>query len=123
MPMATQNQSLSTIYNTLCNQQDALSAEIQQTTNPQLAATIATEIQEIAHRIILVQNLLFAADSAQLTDMAANVQTASNNVTQAIMLIGQAAGFLNSVSSYLADVDQAIDLAKTLAAAAAKVTV
>jgi hypothetical protein len=121
--MATQNQSLSTIYNTLCNQQDVLSAEIQQTTDPQLAATISTEIQEIAHRIILVQNLLFAADSAQLAGMTANVQTASNNVTQAITQIGQVAGFLNSVSSYLADVDQAIDLAKTLAAAAAKVTV
>jgi len=121
--MATQNQSLVTIYNSLCDQQDALSAEIQQTTNQQLATTISTEIQEIAHRIILVQNLMFAADSTELAGMAANVQAASKNLTQAITQIGQAAGFLNSVSTYLGDVDQAIDLAKTLAAAAAKVTV
>jgi len=123
MATQTQNQSLISIYNSLCNQQDDLSAKIQQITDPQLAATVSTEIQEIAHRIILVQNLLFAADSNQLANMATNVQSASNNLTQAITQIGQAAGFLSAVSNYLADVDQAIDLAKTLAAAAAKVAV
>lgn len=121
--MATQNQSLITIYNSLCDQQDALSTAIQQTTNQQQAIAISTEIQEIAHRIILVQNLMFAADSTELASMAVSVQAASKNLTQAITQIGQAAGFLSSVSNYLNDVDQAIDLAKTLAAAAAKVTV
>jgi hypothetical protein len=121
--MATQNPDLLTIYNSLCTQQAALYAEIQQTTDQPLATTISTEIQEIGHRIILVQNLIFTADSTQLTIMVATVQTASKNLAQAIAQIGQAAGFLNSVSTYLADVDQAIDLAKTLAAAAAKVTV
>jgi len=119
--MGSQNPALVTIYNTLCDQQDALSAAIQQTTNPKLAATISAEIQEIAHRIILVQNLMFLANSAQLTGMVNNIQTTSNNLTTAIGQIGQVAGFLNSVSAYLADVDQAIDLAKTLAAAAAKI--
>ncbi len=118
--MATQNQDLVTIYNTLCSQQDALSDEIQETTNPPTAATISTEIQEIVHRIILVQNLLFTENSAQLAVMAAGVQKSSNALTQAIAQIQQVTAFLNSVSSYLAAVDQAIDLAKTLAAAAAK---
>ena len=115
--VATQNQSLLTIYNSLCAQQDALSAIIQQTTDPQLAGTISTEIQEIAHRIILVQNLLFTADSTKLSGLVAGVQTASENLTQAIAQIGQVTAFLNAVSGYLADVDQAIDLAKTVAAA------
>jgi len=119
--MATQNPALVTIYNSLCEQQNALSAAIQQTTNPNLAATISTETQEIAHRIILVQNLMFLANSDQLSDMVNNIQTASKNLTTAIGQIGQVAGFLNSVSAYLTVVDQAIDLAKNLAAAAAKV--
>ena len=118
--MATQNQSLLTIYNTLCSQQDALSARIQVTTDPNLATTISTEIQEIAHRIILVQNLIFTADSTQLAGLVANIQTASNDLTQAIGQIQQVTEFLNSVSNYLTDVDQAIDLVKTLATAGAK---
>jgi hypothetical protein len=120
--MATQNPDLLTIYNSLCSQQAALFAEIQQTTDQKLATTISTEIQEIAHRIILVQNLIFRADSIQLSGMVAGVQTASTNLTQAITQIQQVTGFLNAVSSYLADVDQAIDLAKTLASAAARTT-
>jgi hypothetical protein len=118
--MATQNQSLLTIYNSLCAQQDALSNEIQQTTDEDMAGTISTEIHEIAHRLILVQNLMFAADSAQLAALVTNVQADSKSLTQAIGQIGQTTVFLNSVSAYLADVDQAIDLAKTLATAAAK---
>jgi hypothetical protein len=95
-----------------------LSAAIQTTTDPKLAGTIATEIQEIAHRIVLVQNLLFGAESPELTAAVRGVNAASENLTMAIARRQQVTGFLNSVSAYLTCVDSAIDLAKTLAAAA-----
>jgi hypothetical protein len=117
--MPALNPDLVAIYNALCSQQDALSAQIQQTTDPAMADTISTEIQEIAHRILLAQNLLFKADDPRLTTLAASVASSSQKLTTAIGQITQVTNFLNSVSSFLAVVDQAIDLAKTLAAAAA----
>ena len=116
--MPDQNPNIVAIYNSLCAQQDALSAVIQATTDPKLAATISTEIQEVAHRIILTQNLLFLADAPQLAAAVNSVKTASQNLTTAIGQIQQVTNFLNSVSTYLGYVDKAIDLAKTLAAAA-----
>ena len=119
--MATQpkqNTDILAMYNCLCDQQDALSAQIQQTTDPKMATTISTEIQEIAHRIILTQNLLFLADSPKLAQPIAQVTTASQDLTTALGQITKVIDVMNAVSTYLADVDQAIDLAKTLAAAA-----
>jgi hypothetical protein len=113
--MANQNQSIVAIYNSLCDQQDALSTAIQATTDPKFAATIATEIAEIAHRIVLTQNLLFKQDSPQLTAGLDEIKTASQNLTAAIGAIQDTTGFVTSVSSYLTYVDKAIDLAKTLA--------
>ena len=115
--MPNQNPDILAIYNSLCAQQDALSAAIQVTTDPKVAATISTEIQEVAHRIILTQNLLFLEDAPALSAIVANVNTASQKLTTAIGQIQQVTAFINSVSTYLSYVDQAIDLAKTLAAA------
>lgn len=117
--MPAQNPDIVALYKSLCAQQDALSAAIQNTTDPKVASTIATEITEVAHRIVLAQNLLFQADNAKLTSTVNAVKNASKDLTAAIGQIQNVTGFLNSVSAYLATVDQAIDLAKTLAAAAA----
>jgi hypothetical protein len=116
--MPTQNPDILAVYNSLCAQQDALSLAVQQTTDPKLAAVISTEIQEVAHRIILTQNLLFLADAPKLSPLVKNIGAASQQLTTAISQIQQVTQFLNGVSSYLSLVDQAIDLAKTLAAAA-----
>ena len=115
--MPNQNQDIVAIYNSLCDQQDALSAAIQATTDPNLANVISTEITEVAHRIILTQNLLFKADSAKLTAAVNGVSQASDKLTTAIAGINKATALIKAVSTYLTLVDQAIDLAKTLAAA------
>ena len=115
--MANQNQTIVDIYNSLCDQQDALSAKIQTITDPKVAAIISTQITEIAHRIMLTQNLLFAADNQQITDAANNIANSSKTLTTAIGQIQQVTGFLNAVSGYLTDVDQVIDLATKLVAA------
>lgn len=116
--MANQNPDVVALYKSLCAQQDALSTAIQNTTDPKLAATIATEIQEVAHRILLAQNLLFVTGSVALTSLVSGVKGASDQLTVATSQIQKTAGFLSSMSSYLTTVDQAIDLAKSLAVAA-----
>jgi hypothetical protein len=115
--MATQNQTLITLYKLLCSQQDAISTAIQKATDPNVADTLSTENYEIMHRIVLVQNLLFQADSPQLQ---ANVKAVTNSAAQlqnAIANINSVSGIVNDVSNYLGLVDEAIDLAKTVAAA------
>jgi hypothetical protein len=115
----TQNSDLVGIYQTLCDQQDDLSAEIQKPATTQAQAqAISTEIQEIAHRIILVQNLLFTEDSGKLSALVPVITAASTDLTTAIGQIQNVNNFLATVSSFLSDVDDAIDLAKTIAAAA-----
>jgi hypothetical protein len=116
--MPNQNDDIVAIYNSLCDQQDALSEVIQITTDPDLANAISTEITEITHRIILAQNLLFKPDSSKLAAAVAGIKQASDNLTTAIQDIQNATAFIKSVSSYLALIDKAIDLAKTLAAVA-----
>jgi len=116
--MPAQNLDIIAIYNSLCDQQDALSDAIQKVTDPKVAAAISTEIQEISHRIILTQNLLFLADAPELSAAMKGVGTASSKLTTAIDDFQQPAQFINAVSAYLSCVDKALDLAKTLAAAA-----
>jgi hypothetical protein len=69
------------------------------------------------HRIVLTQNLLFQSDSSELQANVKAVQTAAGQLQNTIANIQEAADVVNGVTQYLTLVDQAIDLAKTLAAA------
>jgi hypothetical protein len=113
------NQTLVSLYQSLCAQQDVISAKISKTTDPGIADALSTENYEIMHRIVLTQNLLFQSDSADLktavkaaTDAAGQLQAAINNIQSVTNVV-------NGVSQYLSLVDVAIDLAKTLAPLAA----
>jgi hypothetical protein len=115
--MPNQNPSLSALYQSLCSQQDLLSAAIQKTTDQKTADALSTENYEIMHRIVLTQNLLFAADSPALQADLQNIQTAAGQLKNTLANFQQAADVVNGVTQYLVLVDQALDLAKTLAAA------
>jgi hypothetical protein len=114
--MATQNPTLVALYKSLCSQQDSLSAAIQKTTDSNVADALSTENCEIMHRIVLTQNLLFQSDSAELQADVKAVQTAAGQLQNTITNIQKASDVVNGVTQYLALVDEAIDLAKTLAA-------
>lgn len=113
--MPEQNPDIASLYQSLCDHQDALYAQIQATTDQSQAAAIATEIQEVAHRIALTQNLLFLADAPKVKAAVAGVETAAKDLDQAIGQIGKTADFLTSMTAYLKCVDEAIDLAKAVA--------
>jgi hypothetical protein len=117
--MADQNPTLVTLYQSLCAQQDAISKAIQDATDPTLATTLSTENFEIMHRIVLVQNLLFQSDSAELRKGVKAVTKAAGQLQEALEDISSASDIVNNVSQFLGLVDEAIDLAKTLAPLAA----
>ena len=115
--MATQNQSIVTLYKSLCAQQDSVSAKIQTTTDPKILDALSGENHEIMHRLVMAQNLLFQADSAQLKDNVKDVVTAAGQLQAGLAQIQSVTDVVNCVTQYLTAVDEAIDLAKTLVAA------
>jgi hypothetical protein len=109
------NPTLKQIHDMLLAQHIALAQALDDATDPGQAKAILMEMQEVLHRINLVQNLLFADASKQLDAMLPGIKQANDALTASIQNIGDAATFLTSTSNFLKGVDQAIDIAKTLA--------
>ena len=109
------NTTLQQIQTILITQHTALSQLLGQTTDPDADQKILTEMQEVLHRINLVQNLLFKQASDELTALLPAIQQANKDLTASLGDIADVAGFLSACSSFLQGVDQAIDLAKSLA--------
>jgi flagellar motor protein MotB len=107
-----QNPTIVSMLNSLMAQQAALTDQLQNTADPDLAGAISTEIYEILHRLVLTQNLLFQSDSDQLKAAMADVKKADGALCAAISQIKKATDVINAVSTYLGYVDKAIDLAK-----------
>jgi len=110
------NTALQQIQGLLIAQHAALSKLLGQTTDPNTAKTILMEMQEVLHRINLVQNLLFKQASDKLNALLPGIQQANTALTTSLGNVSNVAGFLSGCSSFLQGVDQAIDLAKSLAA-------
>jgi hypothetical protein len=117
--MPSQNPSVAMLYQSICDQQDALTTALQNCTDPNLAEAISTENYEVIHRMVLTQNLLFKQDSPALQLSVQTVMAASGKLQTSIGQIQKAADVINAVTVYLTLVDKAIDLAKSLAPLAA----
>lgn len=111
------NPTLQQIHALLLAQHNALASLLDAQTDPDKAKTILMEMQELLHRIDLVQNLLFRQSSTQLDKSLTGIKKANDALTQSLASVGDLADFLNASTKFLAAVDQAIDIAKTLAAA------
>jgi hypothetical protein len=110
------NQTLQQIHTLLLAQHNALANLLDSETDPIKAKAILMEMQEVLHRIDLVQNLLFRQSSQQLDDTLAGIQKANDALTQAVDTFNDLTSFLSATTKFLTAVDQAIDIAKTLAA-------
>ncbi len=77
---------------------------------------LVTEMTEVTHRVQLVGGLLFAAEADELDAKVREVKAATKAVNAAIARIGGLKDLLDAMSGFLGLVDEAIDLAKTLAA-------
>ena len=100
----------------LLAQHVALAETLGQTTDPDTAKALLMEMQEVLHRINLVQNLLFNEGSESLDAKLPAVYKASNDLSKALKSVDDLTEFLGSAANFLQSVDQAVDLAKMLAA-------
>ena len=111
----TINPTLQQIHGMLLSQNTALYQALDDATDANAANNILMEMKEVVHRIDLVQNLLFKQSSQQLSDTLKGITAANDELSKAIAGINDIATFLASASDFLKAVDQAIDIAKTLA--------
>ena len=112
------NTTLQAIHSLLLAQHAALAAKLGNETDPAVAQITLTEMQEVLHRIELVQKLLFTASVAKLDKMLPAIKAANQALTGAINERNKPADFIKAVARFLTFVDKAIDLAKTVAAVA-----
>ena len=108
------NQDLLQLHAQLLAQHQALYEKLDEATDATGARTIVTEMQEILHRIDLVQGLLFRETTGALQSSLQKVDAADTELTDVLNSVSAATNIVAGVSQYLAVVDQAIDLAKTL---------
>jgi hypothetical protein len=70
------------------------------------------EIDEVNHRITLLGQLIFHAQTDEIAAAARDVAAGTAQVRQAIAQIDQLNRFITTISHFLGLVDQVIDLAK-----------
>jgi hypothetical protein len=111
------NPTFKQIQNMLLTQHAALAQTLGQTTDTDTAKAVLMEMQEVLHRINLVQNLLFSEASQQLDAMLPAVAKANNDLSTSLKSVDDVSDFLGSAAIFLKCVDQAADFAKMLAIA------
>jgi hypothetical protein len=108
------NQTLKELHDMLLARHTDLSQTLDGITDPAKAKAIIMEMQEILHRIDLVQNLLFRQSSQQLDATLAGITKANNALAKSIQSMGDLAAFLTATANFLKYADEAIDIAKSL---------
>ena len=108
------NESMRELQKVLAGRVQELSKKLDTVTTAKQAAAIVQEMQEFNHRVTLTGQLLFKAQSAELTKSVEKVSEARARVDGAIQKIGKLAKALTVISDFLALVDEAIDLAKAV---------
>jgi hypothetical protein len=109
------NKTLKEIHDLLVAQVDSLSKAIDQTDDRVVAKQLLMEMDEVVHRVNVIQNLLFTQSSAELDNELKNIKAANDDLNKSIKSIKTAGEVVAKTTELLKYVDQAIDLAKTLA--------
>jgi archaellum component FlaC len=109
------NETLKQIHDLLVAQVDALSNAIDATDDNNVAKQLITEMDEVTHRINVIQNLLFRESSDELDGYLNQIKKSNQALTNAINSIKSVVDVIQKTTTFLTYVDKAIDLAKTLA--------
>ena len=110
------NKTLQELHDMLLARHTELSQKLGGITDPDMAQTIIMEMQELLHRIDLVQNLLFRQSSQELDATLPRITKANDALAKSIQSIADIGTFLAATANFLKYADEAIDIAKSLAA-------
>jgi len=109
------NETLADLQDKLVRLHKKLRDQLEQTDDAAARTALVNEMLEVTHRVQVIGSLLFAAEAEKLDDKVKEISAATKKVTQAIAQIQQLQAFLDTLSDFLSLVDEAIDLAKSLA--------
>jgi hypothetical protein len=118
--MATQDEpskDLLSVHDDLVQLNKKLLASLSKSKDPALSDAIVTEMREVVHRIDLVQKLIFTEQANDISSAAKQIDKANALAVNSLNQIKNVTDLVNTVTSVLALVDEAIDLAKVLALA------
>jgi hypothetical protein len=107
------NPELTKLQTSLFALNDDLRGKFNATTDIDLQQAIVTEMQEVMHRIDLVQGLIFADESKRLSSLVSKVDDANETLQQNLQDIDSITDLVKTVANFLTLVDKAIDFAKT----------
>ena len=110
------NKTLLDLHDMLLARHTDLSQTLDGVTDPATAKAIIMEMQELLHRIDLAQNLLFRQSSQQLEATLPGITKANDALAKSIQSIDDVGAFLTATANFLKYADEAIDIAKSLAA-------
>jgi hypothetical protein len=110
------NKTLQELHSMLLARHTEMSQTLDGITDPATAKAIIMEMQEILHRIDLVQNLLFRQSSQELDATLPGITKANDALEESLQSIEDIGAFLNASANFLKYADEAIDIAKSLAA-------
>jgi hypothetical protein len=109
------NDTVKQIHDLLVDQIDKLSTEMDTNTDPAVSKKLLMEMDEMTHRLNIAQNLMFAGTSKTLEGYLTQIKAANDALAKSLKQIQNVAQFMNDATEFLKYVDQALDLAKTLA--------
>lgn len=118
--MATQDspsKDLSSIHGDLIQLNKKLLASLSKSKDSALSDAIVTEMREVVHRIDLVQKLIFTQQADDISTAARQIDKANALAVNNLNQITTVTALVNTVTSVLGLVDEAIDLAKVVALA------
>lgn len=110
------NADLKKLQSTLSARVLLLSKRLGRTSDPAVAQAIVREIQEFNHRVTIVGQLLFSRETKKLATLVKRIDERKAAVDKAISKIDDLKNALDTIASFLALVDEAIDLAKAIGA-------
>jgi hypothetical protein len=109
------NQDLKKLHDALLAQHNGLYKRLDSAPDEAMMESILSEMRELRHRIDIAQGLLFRQSTAALKTSLEKVADADAALSEALESAETAADVLKGVGKFLAVVDKALDLAKTLA--------
>lgn len=108
------NDTLQATRDLLQQQIDTLNVKLDTITDALVARKIALEVQEMTHRINIIQSLQFDQASQELAAKLPAIRSAHAQLLSSIQTINNVSAFVSAAATFLGCVDQAIDLARTL---------
>jgi hypothetical protein len=108
------NDVIRKVHTLLVKRVGTLSTQLGKTTDPAAAQSILLEMEELVHRVNLLQKIMFAAESDKLVALLPDVEKADRELAGALQQIEKVGKFVKAAAHLLGKVDKVVDLAKGL---------